>query len=200
MTTVLADLDPFSPAEIARVSRRVTLSDGRGLGFAELGPPECRGMRQGRVRLLIGVGRHALSSRLILGAARRTILAEANGECLLRIRQRYVNRSQSDVEAFTEDCGRRMLACWREGLRRGVEGAASDARIYGEPWPFEPGRIKVPTDIWHGEDDRIVSPSVGRAYAAALPEARSFFLPREGHVSLIARYQDEIVDRLLARF
>ena len=40
MSSVLAELDPFSPAEIARVSRRVTLPDGRGLGYAEFGPPD----------------------------------------------------------------------------------------------------------------------------------------------------------------
>jgi pimeloyl-ACP methyl ester carboxylesterase len=40
MSDILATQDPFSPAEIARVSRRVTLPDGRGLGYAEYGPAE----------------------------------------------------------------------------------------------------------------------------------------------------------------
>jgi len=304
MSSVLAELDPFSPAEIARVSRRITLPDGRGLGFAEfgppdgpvilyfhgfpssrlepailgaggvriiavdrpgyglsdavtgvrprrladwprdikcllqslgierfavfgmsggapyaaavaatmpdqvaglalvsgLGPPEAAGMSQGRVGLLLGFGRSPFRRRVVFNIVRRTLLAEQNDARLLMMRRRFINASKRDAAAFTDEFGHRLLCCWREGLRRGIEGAASDARIYGEPWPFPLGGIRVPTDIWHGEDDRIVPASIGHAYAEALPNARSTFLPGEGHISLIATHLDDVLDRLLARF
>jgi pimeloyl-ACP methyl ester carboxylesterase len=303
MSDSLAEIDPFSPAEIARVSRRITLPDGRGLGYAEfgpaegppvlyfhgwpssrlepailvtagiriisvdrpgygisdavtgrrprkladwprdigcllktlgigrfalfgmsggapyaaavaaampdrvaglalvagLGPPESAGMRQGRAGLLLGFGRARLSRHIVFNAARRALLDEQNETRLLAIRRRFVSRLQRDNTTFDGEFGRRMMACWREGLRRGIEGAASDARIYGEPWPFDVASIKVPLDIWHGEEDHIVPCAVGRAYAAALPRAQTFFMPGEGHVSLVTTHLDDILDRLLAR-
>ena len=304
MSSVLAKLDPFSPEEIARVSRRITLPDGRGLGYAEfgppdgpvilflhgwpssrlepailgvaglrvisvdrpgyglsdavtgvrprrladwprdvkcllqalgidrfavfgmsggapyaaavaasmperivslalvsgLGPPESPGMNEGRVRRLLGFGRSPLRRRIVFNIARRTLLAAENEDRLLMLRRRFFNTSRRDAEAFTDEFGRRLFSSWREGLRRGVEGAASDARIYGEPWPFPLSGIRVPTDVWHGEDDRIVPVSIGRHYAEILPNAHSTILPGEGHISLVANHLDDIFDRLLARF
>jgi pimeloyl-ACP methyl ester carboxylesterase len=304
MSSVLAELDPFSPAEIARVSRRVTLPDGRGLGYAEFGPPDSPavlyfhgwpssrlepailgaggvriiavdrpgyglsdavtgprprsladwpadiaclakalgldrfavfgmsggapyaatiaaampervvalslvsglgppggpGMRQGRVGMLLGFGRSPIRRHIVFNMVRRALLAQQNEERLLSIRRRFASHSTRDAAAFTDAFGRRLLSCWREGLRRGIEGAASDARIYGEPWPFDPGSIRVPTDIWHGEADLIVPVSIGRAYAAALPRAQTHLIPEEGHISLVATHLDDILDRLLARF
>jgi pimeloyl-ACP methyl ester carboxylesterase len=302
MSDSLAEIDPFSPPEIARVSRRITLPDGRGLGYAEfgpaegppvlyfhgwpssrlepailgtagiriisvdrpgyglsdavtgtrrladwprdiqclmkslaigrfalfgmsggapyaaavaaampdrvvglalvsgLGPPESAGMQGGRVGLLLGFGRSPLRRRVVFSMARRTLLAPRSDDRLLMLRRRFFNRSRRDAEAFTDEFGRRLLSCWREGLRRSTDGAGSDARIYGEPWPFSLGSIRVPTDIWHGEDDLIVPASVGRAYAEGMPKAEAHFIPEEGHISLVATYLDDILDKLLARF
>jgi len=303
MSSVLASLDPFSPVEIARVSRRISLPDGRGLGIAEfgppdgpvilyfhgwpssrlepaildtgdvriiavdrpgyglsdavtgepprrlldwpadikhlvkalglgrfgvfgmsggapyaaavaafmpdrvtklalvsgLGPPDAPGMRGGRARLLLGLGRSPLQRRLVFTFARSMLLAERNEDWLLMLRHRLFKSCRRDLAAFTEEFGHRLLSSWREGLRRGIEGAASDARIYGEPWGFDLRSIRVPTDIWHGEQDRVVPVEVGRFYAERMPRVRSYFLPREGHISLIAAHLDDILDGLLSR-
>jgi pimeloyl-ACP methyl ester carboxylesterase len=296
-------LDPFSPAQIAHVSRRVTLPDGRGLGIAEfgpadgppilyfhgwpssrlepailgidnvrligvdrpgyglsdavkpgprrladwpkdiaaladklglqrfavfglsggapyaaavaaampervaglalvsgLGPPEAPGMQAGRMAMLLGFGTAHWRRRIVFNLARRTLISERNDARILSMRRRYVHRGERDSMAMTDELGERLLACWREGLRRGVEGAASDCRIYGEPWPFRAAEIRVPTTIWHGEADHVVPVSIGRFYAAALPKARQHFIPGEGHISLAAFHYDDILDELLACF
>ena len=46
------------------------------------------------------------------------------------------------------------------------------------------GQIRVPVEIWHGEDDRLVSPQASRILAAALPGASTHFVPGEGHLLL----------------
>ncbi len=43
------------------------------------------------------------------------------------------------------------------------------------------GQIRVPTTVIHGEDDRLVLPSGGRATAAAIPGARLVMVPGMGH-------------------
>jgi pimeloyl-ACP methyl ester carboxylesterase len=294
-------LDPFSPAQIAHVSRRVTLPDGRGLGIAEfgphdeppilyfhgwpssrlepailgiddirligvdrpgyglsdalagrhladwprdiaaladclglrrfavfglsggapyaaavaaampervvglalvsgLGPPEAPGMQSGSMGTLQGFGTGHWSRRAVMSLARRILLSEKSDERILAMRRHYRRRSARDDAAMTKEVGRRLLACWREGVRRGTEGAASDARIYGERWPFDPSQIRVPTMIWHGEADGLVPISIARYYAAALPAARTHFIPHEGHISLAAFHYDDILDELLACF
>jgi len=42
-------------------------------------------------------------------------------------------------------------------------------------------RVKIPTLVVWGEDDRIVDPAFGRAYAQALPDARFALIPEAGH-------------------
>lgn len=72
--------------------------------------------------------------------------------------------------------------------------------LYGwEPYLHNPrlhrwlGRIHAPTLVAWGENDGIVSPGYGRAYAAAVPGARFELLPGAGH-----RAQIEQPDRLAA--
>ncbi len=61
------------------------------------------------------------------------------------------------------------------------------ARYGWQPYMHDPKlkqrlhRIRVPTLVLWGEADRIVAPSYGQAYAAALPSARFELLARAGH-------------------
>ena len=75
-----------------------------------------------------------------------------------------------------------ITGSWREGLRRGVEGAVSDARIFADPWGFDPAAIPCPIQLWHGEDDLVVPVATLVAYKA-LPATRHV-LAGQGHYSL----------------
>jgi pimeloyl-ACP methyl ester carboxylesterase len=58
------------------------------------------------------------------------------------------------------------------------------------------GLVRVPTTVIHGDQDRLVRPSGGRATAAAIPGARLVIVPGMGHdmpPSLWPQIIDEIV-------
>lgn len=88
-------------------------------------------------------------------------------------------------EALDRDAG--------EAFRQGGRGPAHDLTLEARPWgvPFE--RIEVPIEIWHGEDDRVVSPEQSRILARMLPLATEHYVPGEGHFSLFARHAAEVM-------
>ena len=45
-----------------------------------------------------------------------------------------------------------------EAFRQGGRGQAHDYTLEARPWGVPLGQIQVPLAIWHGEDDRLVSP------------------------------------------
>jgi pimeloyl-ACP methyl ester carboxylesterase len=51
----------------------------------------------------------------------------------------------------------------------------------------------MPIEIWHGEDDRVVSPQQSRILAGTLKHARVHFVPGEGHFSLFASHAEAIL-------
>ncbi len=76
---------------------------------------------------------------------------------------------------------------WREGFRRGIHGAMSDAQIYAAPWGFDLAEVRVPTSVWvAGRDTRI--PQGILAPYRAIPGVRWTVLPEEGHYSLALRH------------
>jgi 3-oxoadipate enol-lactonase len=62
----------------------------------------------------------------------------------------------------------------------------------------ELGRIRTPTLVLHGEDDRAIVPARARRTAAAIPGARLIMLPRAGHTP--TREEPAAVNRELAQF
>jgi len=64
--------------------------------------------------------------------------------------------------------------------------------LYGwRPYMYNPRllgrlhRIRIPTLILWGEEDRVVTPEYGRAYAAAIPGARFEAIARAGHLAMV---------------
>jgi pimeloyl-ACP methyl ester carboxylesterase len=94
---------------------------------------------------------------------------------------------------------RLMRRTFRESVRSGTAGAARDVLAYSRPWGFRLSDIAVPVHLWHGEEDRIVPPAMGRRLAADMPQCRATFFPGEGHISLLTRRMEEIVSRLTAQ-
>lgn len=84
-----------------------------------------------------------------------------------------------------------------EAFRQGARGPAHDYTLEARPWRVPLDRIRVPIEIWHGEDDRVVSPEQSRILARHLPHARTHFLPGEGHFSLFAHHADAFLQSAL---
>ncbi len=92
-------------------------------------------------------------------------------------------------EALDRDMG--------EALPQGGHGPAHDLTLEARPWgvPFE--RIRVPIEIWHGDDDQVVSSQQSRVLARTLSLVAEHYVPGEGHFSLFARHAEEVMRSLV---
>lgn len=92
-------------------------------------------------------------------------------------------------EALDRDAG--------EAFRQGGRGPAHDLTLEARPWgvPFE--QIQVPIELWHGEEDHVVSAEQSRILARTLPFVTDHFVPGEGHFSLVARHARAILQSVV---
>ena len=81
------------------------------------------------------------------------------------------------------------------GARDGLYG---DARIYAQPWGFQPEDIRVPVRLWHGKADASFHWTLAAELAARIPGCTARFLDDEGHYSIAFRHCGEILRDLLA--
>ena len=99
------------------------------------------------------------------------------------------NLGPADQEILGRPDFRRAFAAnVAEAFRQGSRGPAHDYTLEARPWGVPTGQIRVPIEIWHGEDDRLVSPQASRILAAALPGAITHFVPGEGHLLLAGNH------------
>lgn len=160
--------------------------------IAGLGPPEAPGMGADRVGFLLDLGQRPVASAVLLGVL-RTFIRDRRAEKHFRAFKQRVPRATRDYDALTPDFLDMLLSSVREGLRVSAKGPASDARVYGEPWPFKLADIRVPVRVWHGTADMQVPVSIGRHYAKFIPTARGTFPEGEGHVSIVTNYLEAII-------
>ncbi len=81
----------------------------------------------------------------------------------------------------------------REAFRNGIAGANHEAVLYTHPWGFKLQDITAEVNLWHGEQDLNVPPSVGRYVADAIPNCQAMFFEDEGHLSLPYYHMQEIL-------
>ena len=77
-----------------------------------------------------------------------------------------------------------------EAFRQGTRGAALDWKLETRPWGFDLQEIKMPVNIWHGEEAKIASIEQARSQAKAIPDARVKFYPGEGHTLFVNRLDE----------
>jgi pimeloyl-ACP methyl ester carboxylesterase len=80
-----------------------------------------------------------------------------------------------------------------------VDGVFCDARIYAEPWGFDPAGIRVPLHIWHGTEDRNFDWHLAEEFAASIPGCQTHWIENEGHYSLVIHRHEEILRKLVGR-
>lgn len=66
------------------------------------------------------------------------------------------------------------------------------------PWDFRPQDIRVAVHLWHGEEDANAPLAMGHYMAATIPNSHASFYPGEGHLSLMAKHIEEILNVLAA--
>lgn len=80
----------------------------------------------------------------------------------------------------------------REALRHGARGYVTDIQLLSRPWGFAPEAIRVPVQLWHGDQDTVIPLGHARFLAAAIPGSALVVCPGEGHM-LMWNHLEEIV-------
>jgi len=85
-----------------------------------------------------------------------------------------------------------------EALHQGGLGPAEAGALYWKPWGFRLEDIRMMVHVWHGEDD-LNAPFAahGKVLAQRLPNVEAKFYPGEGHISLIHKYLETIIQTLM---
>ncbi len=114
--------------------------------------------------------------------------AQSDPEALLD--QVAPNYSQPDRQAMSEPSIRRMyVEDIAASYRQGAAGHADDLRAVAGPWGFEPGEIKVPVQLWHGEEDTNVPIAMSESLASDIPGARFEPVPGQGHLLMFSNWR-----------
>ena len=178
---------PYAMACAFKVPHRLT-AVGIINGFGPLDVPSATdGMRR-RERLFFASARRLpwLTSLAMWWLARQ---ARRDPERL--VLQMATGASDSDkevlarpevVEIFRDDVA--------EAFRRGSPGAARELLLYTRDWGFRLEDITIEIQLWQGEADVNVSPSMGRHLAGAIPNCRARFYPAEGHLLAVDRMEE----------
>lgn len=126
-----------------------------------------------------GLARTPGAMRLVF-AGFRALIGQRDGALAMRIassRAAAVDRNmlcrpyerQSLIDAF------------RAGLEPGAEGPAIDMRLFGRAWDIAPERIRSPSRLWIGSEDRHVPIAAARALAGRIPGCVCSDLDGAGH-------------------
>jgi pimeloyl-ACP methyl ester carboxylesterase len=83
----------------------------------------------------------------------------------------------------------------RKGLAVSFDGWIDDDIAFVQPWGFDLGAISVPVQIWQGDDDFMVPHAHSYWLEKKIPGAKLNFVPGHGHISLIVKYNEQILDQ-----
>ncbi len=102
-----------------------------------------------------------------------------------------------DRAVLTDEFGEDMAAGFAEAFRTGVDGWVDDDLAFVASWGFELAEIEVPTFVWQGSEDLMVSFAHGQWLATHVPGASARLQPGEGHMSISVGALDQMFDELL---
>jgi pimeloyl-ACP methyl ester carboxylesterase len=70
----------------------------------------------------------------------------------------------------------------REAFRRGADGYVHDLTLLAGPWGFDPATIRVPVQLWHGDQDTVIPLHHSRYLASVMPGATLHVCAGEAHM------------------
>jgi pimeloyl-ACP methyl ester carboxylesterase len=183
---------PYAAVCAAKLGRRVT---GAAL-LSSAVPLDLYGTSRGLVvedRALIFLSRRAPG---LASLAMKVSIVHTSNARLLRAAMRAFPPVDRSVLAEWGPADR-ALAFVRESVRQGTEGCVQDYRIFGSPWGFSLGDIRVPVQIWEGSDDRTGPPGYRAFLQSHIPGSTVTVVPGEGHLSLLPHRASAILAALV---
>lgn len=188
---------PYAAACAAMVPGRVSAA-AMVCSVSPLDSPEATRDMVPMNRWMLFLARHAPHLARKLGEMSLHIYWHYEREVLPR--QILIHLPPADKQLLARpELQRVLLANWRESFRSGPHGMMWDGCLYAQPWGFRLEEIGVPVQVWQGEADVIVPPSMGRHCAELIPNCQARFLPGEGHFSLPINHIGEILGALTER-
>ncbi len=155
-----------------KTNQTISLRDGRVLGYAEYGDPD------GRLIFEFHGNPSSRFGSMLFDEAARKLGIRVIGVDRPGVRQQYIDT---------------ILKAFHSGTR----GVALDYALSMKDWGFRLEDISIEVHLWHGEDDTVVPPAMGKYLAETIPNCRASFLPQEGHFSLLPNHVDEILSVLV---
>jgi pimeloyl-ACP methyl ester carboxylesterase len=68
-----------------------------------------------------------------------------------------------------------------EAFRVSVDECINEAVLMTKPWDFSLAEIKIPVDIWHGENDTMAPTDEIKKLAPTIPNCQTHYIPGAGH-------------------
>lgn len=103
----------------------------------------------------------------------------------------FAEMCAADQEVLSEPGLRQqMIDNSAELYRQGGKGIYDEALVLARRWGFDPGAIRLPVHVWHGEQDDVVPPAMARWMVRQIPGARAHFYENEGHHLLYRQWAD----------
>jgi pimeloyl-ACP methyl ester carboxylesterase len=178
---------PYALACARRLPERIRVV-GVVSGMTPLeGPPPWPPLGRGRRLTLAAVRRLPWLSRGAIGLAAPVV-------------RRWPGRTLGLVAALAPAADAAILARpevraaliddLREALRGGGRGAAHELALFGRPWGFCPGEVRIPVELWHGEADPAVPVAAARRLAGRMPTCTARFRADAGHFWLFDHHAE----------
>jgi pimeloyl-ACP methyl ester carboxylesterase len=86
----------------------------------------------------------------------------------------------------------------QEAVRQGAVGWVDDVLRLGRPWPFRLDEVVADVTFHHGEVDGNVPPQYAKELAERIQGSRLHLHPGEGHISILDKPIQGIVETLIA--
>ena len=170
---------PYALACAVRMPERMTAA-GCVAGASPLDAAGAMDDLNGHDRHLVQLGRHSPGAVRALLAASAAAVRHAPG-----LAERWAAAQLSEAERGEYRRHQDVLGDRRfflDAFQQGAGGVTEDYRIYGEPWGFDPGEIRIPVTLWNGDADSLVPLRHAELLAERIPGAALRVVHGAGHL------------------
>ncbi|WP_218041213.1 alpha/beta fold hydrolase [Acrocarpospora macrocephala] len=126
--------------------------------------------------------RTALQGRAALTAKLASEAEEIKKDPVQLVNSIFAELTDSDRRIVTDPEFRTaLIRNFAEAVRTSPGGWIDDSLAFTAPWGFDPAEIRVPTLVWHGQDDKFSPLSHSRWLSERIPTARMTVQPGAAH-------------------